>query len=344
MSLHQLAKMLFSILTVVMVSGVIGTDSVWAQAETLPKGRGIFSVFYTRSDTEKRFDFLGDRVRVIPPAGPDFRGTTKTNLLSFDVAYGITDRLEAHVTIPYANSELASIGRDGRVIKDPPEFSPSASALSNVRFGVRYNLVNEPFYLTAKFDVKLPANSTDLQRGFAGTTLPIDEGQTDFDITGQISKSFIVKDRTLRIGGEAGIRLRKAQKDGAIDAFTNEVLPIDPANEFIYNFQVNYSLFSRLSLTLAGNGIEQGNFDVPFRTIRVGNDGIVKTVGTQGALPPGFKPDFDQQTGRRIFAIGPLANFSITPRTIVTGGVLFAVDGRNYPAGQFWILGLSRVF
>nr|HNH83671.1 hypothetical protein [Acidobacteriota bacterium] len=63
MSLHQLAKALFTILTVMMVSGVIGTDSVWAQAETLPKGRGIFSVFYTRSDTEKRFDFLGDRVR-----------------------------------------------------------------------------------------------------------------------------------------------------------------------------------------------------------------------------------------------------------------------------------------
>ncbi|MBX7222963.1 MAG: hypothetical protein K1Y36_23645 [Blastocatellia bacterium] len=341
MKLRNSLVCLGGLLLVVILSGL--TERVSAQAETLPKNRSVFSAFYTRSDTDKRFDFFGNRVRVIPPGGPQFTGFTKTDIVSFDYAYGITDRLEAHFTVPYAHSEVATVGADGKTIKDPTA-SPVDSAISNVRFGFRYNLVREPLYVTAKFDVKLPANSGSLQKAFAGATLPVDEGQTDFDITGQVSKSFIVKDRTLRIGGEAGIRIRRTQKDGGVDAFTNEVLPIKPGNEFIYNFQVNYGINRFLSLTLAGNGIEGRSFDVPFRTIRVGNDGEVKTVGTKGKLPPGFKPDFDKQSGRKIFSLGPLANISITPRTIVTGGVLFAARGQNYPAGYFLVLGVSRIF
>ncbi|MBL8149678.1 MAG: hypothetical protein JNN15_07100 [Blastocatellia bacterium] len=331
---------IFLFVIIVFASGNFRT--VFAQAETLSKGRSIFSVFYTRSDTETRFDFLGERVRVIPAAGPDFRGSTRSDIISFDYAYGITDRLEIHVTVPYADIEFASIDRNGTKVK---EFSPSEAAISNTRFGLRYNLVRKDnFFVTAKFDVKAPASSSELQRGLSGTTLPIDEGQTDFDITGQVSRRFIVGNRLLRVGAEAGIRLRREQSDGATDAFTNETLPVDPANEFIYNFQVNYSLLRRLSLGLVGNGIEQGDFRVPFRTIRVGNDGEVKTVGTQGSLPPGFKPDFEKQSGRRIFSLGPIANLSVTAKTTFTAGVLFTVSGRNFPAGQYLVFGVSRVF
>lgn len=351
MKIQKFAQYCLSAVLLILAAGAARSNAVLAQAETLPKHRGIFSVFYTRSDTDKRFDFFGDRVRVIPPAGPQFKGFTRTNIYSFDVAYGITDHLEAHITIPYATSLVASVGPDGKVIKDPstlgpndPRLSPSDQAISNVRFGVRYNFITNPLYVTARFDVKLPANSSSLQKAFAGATLPVDEGQTDFDITGQVSRSFVVRDHQLRVGGEAGVRIRRTQKDGGIDAFTNNVIPIKPGNEFIYNFQVNYGLTRRLSLTLAGNGIEGRDFDVPFRTIRVGNDGTVKTVGTLGTLPPGFVPDFKKQSGRKIFSLGPLANFSITPRTIVTGGVLFAVKGQNYPAGYYLVVGVSRVF
>ncbi len=320
------------------------SDDVMAQAETLPRNHWVFSVFYTRSDTEKRFDFLGERVRVVPPGGPLFTGFTRTDVVSFDVAYGITDRLEAHVTIPYASSEIATVGVQGRKHPDAT-LSPAASGISNVRFGVRYNFYrNDRTFVTARFDVKTPANSTDLQKAFAGTTLPVDEGQTDFDLTGQVSRTFTLKGRGLRLGGEAGVRIRLEQQNGALDFFTGETLPVKPANEFIYNFQASYQLHQRISLIISGNGIEQGDYDVPFRTIRVGEDGEVKTVGTRGQVPSGFRPDFEKQTGRRIFSLGPIVNLSVKPRTIVTGGVLFTVSGRNYPAGQFWVLGLSRFF
>jgi hypothetical protein len=339
----NLARHCLIVALVVLAAGATKGSRVLAQAETLPKGRGIVSAFYTRSSTETRFDFLGDRTRVIPPAGPDFRGFTRTNVLSLDLAYGITRRLEAHVTIPIINSRLASVAADGKIIESPDQ-SPNETGIGNIRFGIRYNFVSEPFFLTAKVDIKTPASAANLEKAFSGTTLPIDEGQTDIDLTGQISKNFMLFNRSLRVGGEAGIRLRRTQKDGALDTFTNESLPVSPANEFIYNFQVNYGLIRRVSLTLAGNGIVQRDYDVPFRFIRVGENGDIKTVGTQGNLPTGLKPDFEKQTGRRIFSLGPLVNFSVTPRTIITGGVLFAVSGRNFPAGQFLILGISRLF
>jgi hypothetical protein len=330
-------------LLAVLAAGAVRESRVFAQAETLPKNRGIVSVFYTRSSTGKRFDFLGDRVRVVPPAGPDFRGSTRTNILSIDLAYGITDRLEAHVTIPIVNTRLSSIGADGKIL-DNVDQSPNESGVGNIRFGIRYNLMSEPFHLTAKVDIKTPASAAELEKAFSGTTLPIDEGQMDIDLTGQISKDLILFNRSLRIGGEAGVRLRRTQKEGALDTFSNRSLPVSPANEFIYNFQATYGLYKRLSVTLSGNGIIQGDFDVPFRFIRVGGDGELRTVGTEGDLPPGLKPDFEKQTGRRIFALGPLVNVKLSQRTIATGGLLFTVAGRNYPAGQFLILGVSRFF
>ena len=40
-----------TVIAAMVVSGSFETSTILAQAETLPKGRSIFSVFYTRSDT-----------------------------------------------------------------------------------------------------------------------------------------------------------------------------------------------------------------------------------------------------------------------------------------------------
>lgn len=339
----RLFHSLFIALLFMLATGTTEASKLFAQAETLPRGRGVVSVFYLRSDTDRQFDFLGNRVRVIPPAGPDFRGESHTEVLSFDLAYGLTNRLEAHLNIPLARTRLASIAADGQPLNNPDQ-SPSASGLSNVRFGVRYNLVNEKFFLTAKFDVKTAAATPNVEKLFNGTTLPVEEGQTDYDLTGVISKSFSLASRSISVGGEAGIRLRRPQAEGALDTFTLKKLPVSPANEFIYNFRVSYGLLPRLSIALVGDGISQGNYRVPFRFTRIGNNAELKTVGTQGSLPPGFKPDFEKQTGRRIFSLGPTASLTITPRTVITGGILFTAAGRNYPAGHFLVLGVSRFF
>ena len=314
-----------------------------AQGETLQKGQVAVTFTYLRSDTGESFNFFGDRMRIIPPAGPSFRGSSETDVYSTDMAWGLTNKLELHVSVPFARGKVSSIGADGQAL-DTPDQSPSSSGLSNIRFGARYNFVSEPFFLTAKFDAKAPAGTPDPERLFSGASLPIREGQWDFDLTGQVSKGVSLFGRRLSIGGEAGVRFRLEQSDGGFDTFTRQAVPVKPANEFVYNFRATYGLLPLLSISLYGDGLAQGDFDVPFRFARVSNDGDGITVGTLGNIPAGFKPDFGQQTGRRIFSLGPLATVNLTSRTSVTGGVLFAVAGRNYPAGQFWVLSVSRFF
>lgn len=318
-------------------------NAALAQGETLQKGQVAVTFTYVRSDTGESFNFFGDRMRIIPPAGPSFRGLSETDVYSTDVAWGLTNKLELHASIPFARGKVSSIGADGQAL-DTPDQSPSSSGLSNIRFGARYNFVSEPFFLTARFDAKAPAGTPDPERLFSGASLPIREGQWDFDVTGQFSKGVSLFGRGLSIGGEAGIRFRLEQSDGGFDTFTRQTVPVKPANEFIYNFRVTHQVFSRLSLSLYGDGVAQGDFDVPFRFARTSDDGDGITVGTLGNIPAGFKPDIEQQAGRRILSLGPLATVNLTSRTSVTGGALFAVAGRNYPAGQFWVFSVSRFF
>ena len=222
------------------------------------------------------------------------------------------------------------------------EQSPASSGLSNIRLGARYNLLSRPSFVTAKVDIKAPASTPNLEELFNGVTLPIREGQTDIDFAVQISKTFSIGEHALSVGGELGYRVRLTQRKGALDTFTRGSLPVKPGNEVIYNLRAAYHVMPGLTLLLHGDGMEEGDYGVPFRFTRIGNDGVLRTVGAQGA-PNGFLPDFAKQTGRRIFTLGPLASIGLNRRTSVAGGVLLAARGRNFPAGKFWVLSVSRV-
>lgn len=316
-------------------------DAAYGQAEILAPGRLFANFTYVRSDTGARFDFLGDRVRIIPPAGKEFRGQSVTNVLALDVSYGLRRNWEVHVTIPYAISQQRSILPDGSTIQSK-EQSPSSTGFSNVKAGFRYNVWQSPWVITAKCDVKFAQTTPDLEQQFNGTTLPISEGQIDLDMAGQISRTIRIREHPISFGGEGGYRVRFTQGEGALDTFTRTPRPVKPPNEFFYSYRVAYPVWRRFTLLATGSGIEAHDYDVPFRLAALGNDGRVVTVGTQGA-PDGFVPDYRKQTGRRISALGPLAAISLGHGTSVAGGVLFTLSGQNYPAGKFWVISLSKV-
>lgn len=314
------------------------SSTAFGQAETSLKGHGIVSVFFSRSTADERFDFNGNRTRITPVGVPN--GSLTTSTFTIQGAYGLTNRLEIEVLIPVVlNSEVRTVGL-GMNNQITPRRA-EASGIASSRFNVRYSLVREPFFLTARFGVKTSANSRELQQTQSPILTPIDEGTTDYELAGQISRRF----GRFRIGGEAGIRFRGDQSDAVIDndPASRRRVTVSPGNEFIYNFQVSYSVHRRLTVSLLGDGLSQGSYNAPFRTILVGNGFLPRTVGTIGA-PSGVTPDFREQTGRRLFKIGPFANFAVTPKTFITGGVQFAANGRNTPAGTFFSVGLSRTF
>lgn len=310
----------------------------FAQAETSQKGHGLASIFFSRNTTDERFDFNGDRTRLTPAGSRN--GTLTTSTLTFQAAYGITNRLEVEVLIPVVlNSEVRTVGLNAQNLIEPRR--AEASGIASTRVNVRYNLVREPFFLTARFGFKSSANSKDLQQTQSPVLSPVDEGTNDYEFAGQISRRF----GRFKIGGEAGIRIRGDQSDAVVDndPASRRRVTVSPANEFIYNFQASYSVSRRFSLSLLADGVAQGNYDTPFRTVFIGDGFTTRTVGTIGA-PTGTTPDFRRQTGRQLFKLGPFANLSVTPRTVITGGVQFAAAGRNAPSGTFFTVGVSRFF
>ncbi len=310
----------------------------FAQAETSQKGRGLASIYFSRNATDERFDFNGDRTRLTPAGSRN--GTLTTSLLTFQAAYGITSRLELEILVPVVlNSEVRTVGVSAQNLIEPRR--AEASGIANARVNVRYNLVREPLFLTARFGFKSRANSTDLQRTQSPVLSPIDEGTNDYEFAGQISRRF----GKFGIGGEAGVRIRGDQTDAVVDAdpASRRRVTVSPANEFIYNFRASYAVNRRFSLSLLADGVAQGDYDAPFRTVFVGDGFTPRTAGAIGA-PTGVTPDFRRQTGRQLFKLGPFASVSVTPRTVITGGVQFAAAGRNAPTGAFFTVGVSRFF
>ncbi len=308
------------------------------QAETTPRGHGFGSLFFVRHSSTGRFDFDGQRTRLTPPGQPD--GRLMTSLFMAQGVYGLTDRLEVEVLVPVVlTSEVRTVGLNpaGEIVPRRAE----ASGIANARFNVRYNFRREPFFVTARFGVKTKANSTRLQQTQSPILSPIDEGTTDIELAGQLSRRW----GRFRLGGEAGLRLRGNQTDAVVnpDPTARQRVVVSPANEFIYSLRASYQATRRISLFLLADGLTQGSYDAPFRTVFLGDSFTQRTVGTRD-IPPGATPDLERQTGRRLFKLGPFASFAITPRTILTGGLQFAAAGRNTPTGTFVTVGISRFF
>jgi hypothetical protein len=308
------------------------------QAETTPRGHGFGSLFFSRHSSTERFDFNGQRTRLTLPGQPD--GRLLTSLFMIQGVYGLTDRLEAEVLVPIVlTSEIRTVG-----LTPTGEIVPrraAASGIANARFNIRYNFRREPFFVTARFGLKTRANSTRLQQTQSPILAPIDEGTTDIELAGQLSRRW----GRFRLGGEAGLRLRGNQTDAGVnpDPASRQRVNVSPANEFIYSLRAGYQATRRISLFLLADGLAQGSYDAPFRTVFLGNDFTPRTVGTRNP-PPGVVPDLQRQTGRRLFKLGPFASFAVTPRTILTGGIQFAVAGQNTPTGTFVTVGISRLF
>lgn len=314
------------------------TGVSFAQAETSQKGHGLASIYFSRNTTDERYDFNGDRTRLTPTGTPT--GALINNSLTFQAAYGITNRLEVEVLIPIVlKSEVRTVGLSAQNLIEPRR--AEASGIASARVNVRYNLVREPFFLTARFGFKSSANSKELQQTQSPVLSPIDEGTNDFEFAGQISRRF----GKFKIGGEAGIRIRGDQTDAVVDndPASRRRVTVSPSNEFIFNVQASYSVTRRFSLLLLADGVAQGDYDAPFRTVFIGDGFTTRTVGATG-VPTSVTPDIRRQTGRQLFKLGPFASVSVTPRTVITGGVQFAAAGRNAPAGTFFTIGVSRFF
>ena len=128
------------------LGGFSATDAA-AQAWLPPKGEGAVSVLYQNLFTHDHFLAGGRRID---------RGQIQSNNLLFDVTYGLTDKMALTLAAPFIRSRYT-----GRFPHPKPEDNGEAnSGFQNLRFGLRYNVVDNPVITITPFvGTNVPSHS-----------------------------------------------------------------------------------------------------------------------------------------------------------------------------------------
>ena len=147
-----------------------------------------------------------------------------------DLFYGVTDRLDLGVQIPFFRQEFENVG-----------FRPAntASGFSDIRGFIKMNLIQKPFVGTLKVGFKAPTGNFQNQDGM----IPVGEGQWDFDVIAQAGQSFWPLPIYANL--DLGYRMR----------LKNETISRDPGDEWFFNAEVGYNPAEKLLIALKIEGI-----------------------------------------------------------------------------------------
>ena len=132
--------------------------------------------------------------------------------------------------------------------------------------------------------------------------IPVGEGQWDFDVVGQVGRSFW----PLPLYGNLDLGYRVRTRNEQIDR--------DPGDEWFLNAEMGYQLVRQLML-LGKCEVLRSNPAVVF-------GGIEAEI-------------------KRITYLTPALLYTVGRRTTVEAAVRFSLNGRNFPAGRQLVLGLA---
>ena len=220
------AQRIFALLLLGCLLG--GPARVFAGAWTLPQGRFWGKVTFFQQETDEWYlaspEFSGGELY---PAGTRrpyrFNGEYQSRAIFIEGYYGVTDRFDLGVQIPYFDQ---TFGDDTRV--DPP----SDAGFSDVRVFAKWRVLEKPALFTLKTGVKIPTGEFRNEDGL----IPVGEGQWDFDFIGQVGRSFW----PLPLYGNVDVGYRVRRKNEEIDR--------DPGDEFFLNAELGYTITRQILL------------------------------------------------------------------------------------------------
>ena len=262
---------------------------VGAGAWTLQRGQLWGKLTYFQQHTEEwyvgkgRFGVPGTRARY------DFDGQYESRAVFFESLYGVTDRLDLGLQVPYFDQSFANIA-----FAEPR----TDTGLSDIRALAKLRLLSKPLVLAFKAGVKVPTGEFKNEDGL----IPVGEGQWDFDFVGQMGRSFW----PLPLYGniDFGYRVRTR----------NEQIDRDPGDEWFLNAEVGYQLVRQLML--------------------VGKCEVLRSS-------PAIVFGSIEAEIKRITYLTPALLYTIGQRTMIEAAVRFSLNGRNFPAGRQFVLGLA---
>ena len=249
---------------------------MWAKVTTLQQHTDEAYLAGARFDNGELYK-AGDRL-----AYP-FEGEFDSEAVFIDAIFGVTDRFDLGIQIPYFDQVFADATRDK---------SPSDSGFSDLRTFAKFRLLQRPAILTVKVGTKLPTGDFKNEVGL----IPVGEGQWDFDFVGQLGRSFWPLPIYANV--DLGYRVRKQNK---------QILR-DPGDEWFINAEMGINLTSSL-LAMAKYDMLRGDPSTDFGFLK--NQSEIKRITY---LSPTLSYALDEQ-----LAIELAVRFSLNGRNFPAG-------------------------
>ena len=192
-----------------------------AGAWSLQRGQFWSKLTYFQQHTEEWYVGKGRRDAPGTRAPYDFDGQYESRAVFFESLYGVTDRLDIGLQVPYFDQSFANAA-----------LTQTDIGLSDIRALAKFRLLAKPLVLAFKTGVKMPTGEFKNEDGL----IPVGEGQWDFDFVGQVGRSFW----PLPLYGNIDLGYRVRTRNEQIDR--------DPGDEWFLNAEMGYQLVRQLML------------------------------------------------------------------------------------------------
>jgi hypothetical protein len=267
------------------VFAAVCAREVLAQAWVPSKGEGAAAILYQDS-------FVKDHL--LASGARQDRGHVRSNTFIFDVTYGLTDRIALTLGVPFVRSRYTGAFPH----PNPQDDGQAHSGFQDVRFGLRYNLLQGPLAITP----------------FVGTNMP----SHDYATFAHAALGTRVRD--LEIGAYVGRLLNPFLPNAFIQArysyaFAERIVDVrrDRSN---LNLEIGYFVTPSVRIFALGAGQKiHGGIDLPDAGWR--------------SLPPDQGPHHDRIARADMLDAGGGIQVSVTRSLDVFGSYVKTLAGRN---------------
>ena len=272
-----------------------------AGAWTLGKGHVWSKITYMSLSTEEHYDNDGN-IGEIP-------ARYKSQQLYFDVYYGLHDRIDVGIKVPYISNEFVDVSSEHPFYGAPDK---KDSGLGDVRGVAKINLVQSAGLVgTLKLGFKAPIG----EYRPVPEALSITGGQWDFDVVAQLGRSFWPVPMYANV--DLGYRLRGEYTDPAAGEPDVVDRSYTPGAELVFNAEAGYSPMDKLLVALKYEGVVGAEYDA------ISNPGTPERIS------------------QSVTYLVPTVLVGVHPNVSLEASARMTVSGSRYFAGPTYAVGLS---
>lgn len=218
-------------LCLLLVAPVAASAGAW----TLPRGTLWTKVALFRQETREWYlaspEFGASGIHEAGSRQPyRFGGRYASSAVFAEGVYGVTDRLDVGVQVPFHDQQFAD---------DTRRRPPSEVGIGDLRVFTKYRISSHPAVVSLKLATKAPTGAFHNEDGI----VPVGEGQWDFGFVGQVGRSFWPLPLYANLDLGYRVRMRNDEADR------------DPGDEWFYTAEAGVNLGSRLLLMTKLEGL-----------------------------------------------------------------------------------------